>query len=128
MPGVWNFIDFNHQNPHYGGNVPCFRIMTEKRRPHYALTEIKARFADPAALNRSYVSKQGADALGMDDDAVVSAIQALAPTCFDKSMTSVADHKIWQDVYKPFVDDRKIYVKFTLDARNQFFLISFKEE
>jgi hypothetical protein len=36
----------------------------EKRRLHYALADVKAAFADPAKLNRSFVSKQGADALG----------------------------------------------------------------
>lgn len=74
------------------------------------------------------MSKQGADVLGMDDAAVVSTIQGLAAACFDKSMTSIADHKVWQDVYKPVVGGRKLYVKFTLDARQQLLLISFKEE
>jgi hypothetical protein len=47
----------------------------EKRKPHYALADVKASFADPATLNRSFVSKQGADALGMDNAAVVATIQ-----------------------------------------------------
>jgi len=46
---------------------------------------------------------------------------------FHKSMKSMADHKIWQDVYKPNVAGRTLYVKFTLDARQALFLISFKE-
>ena len=33
----------------------------EKRKPHYALETIKAAFADAASLNRSFVSRQGAD-------------------------------------------------------------------
>ena len=63
----------------------------------------------------------------MDDAAVVKAIQGLAAACFDKSMTSLADHRVWQDVYRPTVDGRQLYVKFTLDARRQLLLISFKE-
>ena len=39
----------------------------EKRRPHYALAAIKTAFADPAGLNRSFVSKQGADDLDLDE-------------------------------------------------------------
>ncbi len=101
--------------------------MTEKLKPHYALANIKAEFADPDRLNRSFVSKQGADDLDMDDSAVVAVIQSLKPSDFDKSMTSFADHKIWHDVYKPSVEGRTIYVKFTLDARQSLFLISFKE-
>jgi motility quorum-sensing regulator/GCU-specific mRNA interferase toxin len=99
----------------------------EKRKPHYPLASFKAAFADPAKLNRSVVSKQGADELGMDDEAVVTVIQGLVYADFDKSMTSMADHRVWQDVYKPRVGGRTIYVKFTLDACQAPLLISFKE-
>ena len=47
----------------------------EKLKPTFALADIKAAFADPAHLNRSFVSKQGADDLGMDDAEVVAAIR-----------------------------------------------------
>lgn len=101
--------------------------MTEKLKPHYALSDIKATFANPDKLNRSYVSKQGADALKMDDSAVVAIIQDLESSDFDKSMTSIANHTVWQDVYKPVAGGRTIYVKFTLDTQESLFLISFKE-
>lgn len=99
----------------------------EKLKPHYGLATIKAAFADASSLNRSFVSRQGADDLDMDDAAVVTVIQGLSHADFDKSMTSMADHKVWQDVYKPSVDGRTVYVKFTLDARQALLLISFKE-
>jgi motility quorum-sensing regulator/GCU-specific mRNA interferase toxin len=99
----------------------------DKRKPHYPLRDIKAAFADPAKLNRSFASKQGADDLGMDDGAVVAAIQALSMADFDKSMTSYADPKVWQDVYKPKAGRNELYVKFTLDSMKALFLISFKE-
>ena len=99
----------------------------EKLRPHYRLATIKAAFAEPSSLNRSFVSKQGADDLDMDDDAVVAVIQGLSNADFEKSMTSLADHRVWQDVYKPSARGRTLYVKFTLDARQALFLISFKE-
>ncbi len=99
----------------------------EKLRPHYRLATIKAAFAEPSSLNRSFVSKQGADVLDMDDAAVVAVIQGLSNSDFEKSMTSLADHRVWQDVYKPSVRGRTLYVKFTLDARGALFLISFKE-
>ncbi len=96
----------------------------EKLKPHYGLAAVKAAFADASSLNRSFVSKQGADELDMDDAAVVAVIQGLSASDFDKSMT---DHRVWQDVYKPSVGGRTLYVKFTLDARQALFLISFKE-
>ena len=99
----------------------------EKLKQHYELADIKAAVADPASLNRSFVSKLGADDLNMDDSEVVAVIQALTPADFEKSMTSMADRRIWQDVYKPKVAGRTLYVKFTLDARQALFLISFKE-
>jgi motility quorum-sensing regulator / GCU-specific mRNA interferase toxin len=99
----------------------------EKRKPHYRLSDIKAAFADPAKLNRSFASRQGADDLRMDDQAVVAAIQALTTADFDKSMTSYANAQIWQDVYKPSVGKTGLYVKFTLDSMKALFLISFKE-
>ncbi len=80
-----------------------------------------------ARLNRPFLSRQGADALDMDDGEVVAVIQALTLADFEKSMTSTADHKVWQDVYKPKVGGRTLYVKFTLDALQSLFLISFKE-
>jgi motility quorum-sensing regulator / GCU-specific mRNA interferase toxin len=99
----------------------------EKRKPSHDLAQIKAAFADPARLNRTGVSKLGADDLGLNDDQVVAVIQALQQGDFDKSMTSNVDHKVWQDVYKPSVDGRQLYVKFTLDAAGALLLISFKE-
>ena len=99
----------------------------EKLKQHYALADIKAAFADPSRINRSFVSRQGADELDMDDAAVIEIIQALTLADFEKSMTSIADHKIWQDVYKPSAGNKKLYVKFTVDARGSLFLISFKE-
>ena len=99
----------------------------EKLKPQYGLATIKAAFAEASSLNRSFVSKQGADDLDMDDAAVVAVIQGLSAADFDKSMTSMADHRVWQDVYKPSVSGRALYVKFTLDAQKALLLISFKE-
>jgi motility quorum-sensing regulator/GCU-specific mRNA interferase toxin len=99
----------------------------EKLKPHYLLTDIKAAFADLSRLNRSFVSKQGADELQMDDAAVVGVIEALTATDFEKSMTSYGNSQVWQDVYRPTVGGTKLYVKFTLDSMNDLFLISFKE-
>ncbi len=99
----------------------------EKKRPSFRLTDIKAAFADVAKLNRSFVSKQGADALAMDDAAVVALIQRLTGADFEKSMTAYGNHHLWQDVYKPQINGRFLYIKFTLDAQGALFLLSFKE-
>ncbi len=69
----------------------------------------------------------GAEALGMDEHAVVDVIAGLTARDFDKSMPSEVDPAIWQDVYKPVIGGRELYVKFTLDSRGELLLISFKE-
>jgi len=102
--------------------------VTEKKIPHHSLDAIKAAFSDPRKLNRTMSAAQGAEGLGMDETAVVKVIGVLTRKDFDKSMTSFADHKNWQDVYKPVVDGRMIYVKFTLDSEGELLLISFKEQ
>ncbi|MFE0755581.1 type II toxin-antitoxin system MqsR family toxin [Inquilinus sp. NPDC058860] len=91
------------------------------------MAAIKAAFANPSTMNRTVVSKQGADALKMADAQVVAVIQALIPADFDKSMTSLANHKIWQDVYRPTTTGTSLYVKFTTDSMGAYLLISFKE-
>ena len=45
---------------------------------------------------------------------------------FSKSMTSYADHRIWQDVYHVPSRAGVLYVKFTADAVSEFLLLSFK--
>jgi motility quorum-sensing regulator / GCU-specific mRNA interferase toxin len=92
-----------------------------KRKPDHDLANIKSAFANPERLNRTNTAMQGADALGMDHDAVVAVIQGLSPGDFDKSMTSIANHRVWQD------EGRELYVKFTLDSQGALLLISFKE-
>lgn len=69
----------------------------------------------------------GAEDLGMDEEAVVHVIARLVTRDFEKSMPSEIDGTTWQDVYKPVVGDRELYVKFTLDSRGELLLISFKE-
>jgi hypothetical protein len=69
----------------------------------------------------------GAEDLGLDEQAVVDIIAGLVASHFDKSMPSDVDPEIWQDVYKPVIEGRELYVKFTLDTQGELLLISFKE-
>jgi motility quorum-sensing regulator / GCU-specific mRNA interferase toxin len=98
----------------------------EKRKPHYPLTRIKAAFSDVGRLNRTMSAAEGAENLGMDEESVVDTIAKLTRLDFDKSMTSHVDGSTWQDVYKPVIEGRELYVKFTLDAQDELLLISFK--
>ncbi len=100
----------------------------EKRVPHYNLEEIKKAFADPDNLGPiTGTARNGARALRLSDEDIVSVIQNLSIRDFNKSMTSYKDHAIWQDVYNPSYQGIELYVKFTRDEDNKYFLlISFK--
>jgi motility quorum-sensing regulator/GCU-specific mRNA interferase toxin len=97
-----------------------------KRTARYSLDRIKAAFANPARLNRTLSAAEGAEDLGMEEQAVVDVIAALTPADFEKSIRSNVDRATWQDVYKPMAGRRELYVKFTLDARRALLLISLK--
>jgi motility quorum-sensing regulator / GCU-specific mRNA interferase toxin len=101
--------------------------MIRRRQPHHRLGTIKAAFAGVSRLNRTMTAADGADDLGMDEQTVVDVIASLTAADFDKSMPSEVNPAIWQDVYKPVIDGRELYVKFTLDAQGELLLISFKE-
>ncbi len=44
---------------------------------------------------------------------------------FYKSMTTHADHRIWQDVYRPATDAGEVYLKLTVI--DDVLIVSFKE-
>lgn len=46
---------------------------------------------------------------------------------FYKSMTTFADHRLWQDVYHVPADGLLLYIKFQADVVTDFTLVSFKE-
>ena len=47
---------------------------------------------------------------------------------FFKSMTTFADHRVWQDVYQVPARDLVLYVKFQADIVTGFTVMSFKEK
>lgn len=52
-------------------------------------------------------------------------IMTLTPTNFYKSMTTHADHRIWQDVYHARIADNEVYLKLTVI--DDVLIVSFKE-
>ncbi len=99
----------------------------EKRTPHYALHSIKATFATEASLRMTRTARDTAFALGLLLADVVRVIQGITREQFYKSMTSLADHRIWQDVYHVPASSTVLYVKFTTDTQG-YLVISFKEK
>jgi motility quorum-sensing regulator/GCU-specific mRNA interferase toxin len=96
----------------------------EKATPHCKLPVIKALvYAGKVRSTQSALA--GATALGFDFAGILAVIKALTPKDFYKSMTTHADHKIWQDVYRPVTDAGEVYLKLTVV--DEVLIVSFKE-
>jgi motility quorum-sensing regulator/GCU-specific mRNA interferase toxin len=104
-----------------------FDIMTEKLKPTHDLDAIKSTFCTPDQLRATGTAIRTAAELGFGSEEIVSVIQSIERHDFRKSMTSYADHRVWQDVYHVPSEVGPLYVKFTADAENGFLLLSFKE-
>jgi motility quorum-sensing regulator / GCU-specific mRNA interferase toxin len=99
----------------------------EKLRPTYDLRSIQKAFELPENLNATTTALVNAAALGFDAAGIVDTIATITPRMFQKSMTTYADHKLWQDVYFVPAGDMVLYVKFQAGIMTEFTLVSFKE-
>lgn len=98
----------------------------EKRTAHYKLMDIQADVAIQGIDCFTRTALDGAAKMGLEGAQALAAIQALERTNFYKSMTTYADHTVWQDVYHCPTDAGMAYVKFTL-RKDGSIVISFKE-
>jgi len=67
----------------------------------------------------------GGAALGLGQDEIVDVVRGLSMEDFYKSMTTHADHTIWQDVYRPRTKAGDVYLK--LIVIDDVLVVSFKE-
>ena len=63
--------------------------------------------------------------MGFDRTGMVGIVLALTPADFYKSMTTYANHTIWQDVYRPRTSAGDVYLKLTVI--DDVLIVSFKE-
>ena len=99
----------------------------EKRVRTYDLEAIKLAFSTVDKLRITASALKDARAMGFSRQDMVNAIQQLKRTDFLKSMTTHADHRIWQDVYNTEYNGYVLYIKFQVDELGHF-IISFKEK
>ena len=64
-------------------------------------------------------------ALGLDFEGMLSVLTALTTADFYKSMTTHADHRVRQDVYRPMTPVGEVYLKLTVV--DDVLIVSFKE-
>lgn len=99
----------------------------EKRTPHYDLQEVQAAVARLGAAAFTKTALDGGRQMGLTTAEMLGVIAALARQNFYKSMTTYADHRIWQDVYHASTPVKKdAYIKITL--RDNAPVIQFKEK
>lgn len=96
----------------------------EKRTPHCKLSLIKAMIQS-GEVRITLSALAGGAALGFDADGIVGVVIALTPSDFYKSMTTHADDRIWQDVYRPATSAGEVYLKLTVV--DEVLIVSFKE-
>lgn len=95
----------------------------EKRTPHCKLSVVKALVQGGKARATSTALSGGA-VLGLDFEGMVAVVMALTSHDFHKSMTTHADHRIWQDVYRPVTEVGEVYLKLTVI--DDVLIVSFK--
>ena len=96
----------------------------EKQTPHCKLTVVKA-LVEAGKVRATHSARLGATALGLGLLDMLAVVMALTPAHFHKSMTTHADHTVWQDVYRPSTPAGDVYLKLTVI--DDVLIVSFKE-
>ena len=96
----------------------------EKKTPHCKLTFVKA-LVTAGKVRVTNAARTGGAALGFDFDRMLEVVLALSASDFHKSMTTHADHRLWQDVYRTTSTAGDISLKLTVV--DDVVIVSFKE-
>ena len=96
----------------------------EKRTPHCKLSIVKT-LVEAGKVRTTHAARTGANELGLAFSDMLDVVMALTPTDFYKSMTTHADHTVWQDVYRPSTQAGDVYLKLTVI--DDVLIVSFKE-
>jgi motility quorum-sensing regulator/GCU-specific mRNA interferase toxin len=96
----------------------------EKGKPHYPLPTVKNLIK--AGKVRATVSAiAGGAGMGLDFAGIVGVVMTLSASDFYKSMSTHADSRQWQDVYRPATSVGEVYLK--LMVVEDALIVSFKE-
>jgi motility quorum-sensing regulator/GCU-specific mRNA interferase toxin len=100
----------------------------EKKKPHYPLSEVQRVVEDRGVNAFTATALVGVAALSISSEQAVVVVLGLKQKNFYKSMTTNADHKIWQDVYHATLRSGLVaYIKVTF-RENGTVVIQFKEK
>lgn len=96
----------------------------EKRTPHCKLSVVQG-LVKVGKVRTTHAARTGANELGLAFSDMLAVVMALTPADFYKSMTTHADHTVWQDVYRPSTQAGDLYLKLTVI--DDVLIVSFKE-
>lgn len=96
----------------------------EKRTPHCKLAVVRA-LVEAGKVRTTHAARAGANELGLEFSDMLAVMMELTPADFYKSMTTHADHTVWQDVYRPSTQAGDVYLKLTVI--DDVLIVSFKE-
>lgn len=96
----------------------------EKSVPHCKLVVVKTMI-EAGKVHATFSALSGGAALGFDFSGIVATVMSLTTKDFYKSMTTHANHKVWQDVYRTSTSAGEIYLKLTVV--DDVLIVSFKE-
>jgi len=99
----------------------------EKRTPHYELVRIQEQVRRMGAAAFTKTALDGGREMGLTTAEMLAVIGSLSRRNFYKSLTTYADHRVWQDVYHADTPaNKQAYIKITL--RDLAPVIQFKEK
>src|SRR4030065_244371 len=96
----------------------------EKCTPHSKLSVVKDMI-QAGQVRIHFSALAGGAALGFDAEGIIGLVMALTTKDFYKSMTTHADHRIWQDVHHGQWSGAVLYIKF--QWAGEYFVVSFKD-
>jgi len=96
----------------------------EKNTPHCRLPVVK-ELVRAGKIRYTRSALNGAAELGFGPAVIVETLMSLGIENFRKSMTTYADHQVWQDVYRAVTEVGLVYLKLTVV--DDVLVVSFKE-
>ena len=99
----------------------------EKGVAHYELRALKAVVSNTGIAAFTRLALREIDAMGLSVAQAIGVVLDLRRGMLHKSMTTHADHRVWQDVYHaPCPNGKLAYIKLTL--QDGAVVIKFKEK
>lgn len=96
----------------------------EKRTPHCPLERVWT-LLELGKFGTTREASRSAAVMGFSSREMIAVARRLSHRDFYKSMTTYDNHRVWQDVYRPWTPFGRVYLK--LMVIDELLIVSFKE-